>query len=55
MKRYDFKRDTLFIVLATFDIQMQRMGTLWAEAFLTDDQAKAILEQFPGSITLSPT
>lgn len=52
MKLYDFKRDTLFIVLATFNIQMRKMGTLWAEAWLDDETAAKILEKFPGSITI---
>lgn len=44
-------RIRLFQVAAAFpDIQFARVGTIWAEVFLTDEEVAAINARFPLSI-----
>ena len=52
LKRYDLARENIFNILAEFKIEPSRMGTLFVEAWLTDEQAKNIQDKFPGSIKL---
>ena len=50
MKRYNFNRVGIFNILAIFDIQFTHFGSLFVEAWLTDELANKILAKFPGSM-----
>ena len=52
MKLYDINRLIAFNISAKFDVQFSYLGTLFAEAWLTDENARDILEAFPNSIRL---
>lgn len=51
-KRYDLVRENIFNILAEFKIEPSRMGTLFVEAWLTDEVANKIKEKYPDSIKL---
>ena len=52
MKLYDINREKVFLISAAFTIQFSYLGTLFAEAWLCDDDAVKILEKFPNSVKL---
>lgn len=53
MKLYNINRVLLFSILAQFpSIQMQRIGTVWAEGFITDGDAEEIQLLWPRAISL---
>jgi hypothetical protein len=53
MKLYDFKRDLVHHISAMFpDLVFSHLGTLFAEAWLTDEQADEVLKRYPNSIKL---
>lgn len=51
-KLYDINREKAFLISAAFAIQFSYLGTLFAEAWLYDEDAAKILEKFPNSIKL---
>jgi len=51
-KLYSISRIHLFNILAEFDLQLVETGELFISAFISDDDAKLILTEWPNSISL---
>lgn len=51
-KLYDVTRDFVHLVSGYHDVQWSHLGTIWATAWISDDEANLILTKWPGSIIL---
>jgi len=51
-KLYSVSRILLFQILIDFDLQLLEAGELFISAFISDDDAKLILTEWPNSISL---
>jgi hypothetical protein len=53
-KHYDVKRDFIFLIGGYHNVIWSHLGTLWASAWINDDEANLILTKWPNSIVLNP-
>lgn len=53
LKLYSISRVNLFAILTAFpDIQLHEAGQLFASGWLTEDDAKKVLDKYPNSVSL---